>query len=173
MSARPPADTGTADDINVGPVSLASLVLGPRWTCTTTGRSRAGVVLAMSRNDGTEVVAEVERCCAGRLRHAYPVNAHDVEVRIADASSPEVLTDALGLLARAVQAADPRCRRVVFAAPAGDPKAVAAAEAAGLRYVLDVDVPGADLSLLVAEPEWVTTADRDLDRVPGSLPPKL
>jgi hypothetical protein len=64
-------------------------------------------------------------------------------------------------------AADPECRRVVFAASVGDLDAVAAAQAAGFRYVLDVDVPDAELSLLVAEPDWVSDVDADLDRVPG------
>jgi hypothetical protein len=57
---------------------------------------------------------------------------------------------------------------VVFAAPVDDLEIVAAAEAAGFRYVVDVEVPGEDLSLLVAEPEWVTRVDMDLDRVPGT-----
>lgn len=61
---------------------------------------------------------------------------------------------------------DAHCRRVVFAAAAGDQAMVAAVQAAGFRCVLDVDVPGAELSLLVAEPGWVT--ERDDDRVPGS-----
>jgi len=38
----------------------------------------------------------------------------------------------------------------------------------GFRHVVDVDVPGEELSLLVREPEWVTQVDADLDRVPGS-----
>jgi hypothetical protein len=72
------------------------------------------------------------------------------------------------VLAGAIQAADPRCRRVVFAAPVDDLEIVAAAQAAGFRYVVEVEVPGEDLSLLVAEPEWVTRVDMDLDRVPGT-----
>jgi hypothetical protein len=77
------------------------------------------------RNDGAEVAVEVQRCSAGRLRHAYPAGAHDVEVRIAEASTPELCTDVLRVLAGAIQAADPRCRRVVFAAPVDDLEIVA------------------------------------------------
>lgn len=114
------------------------------------------------------VTVEVRRCAAGRLRNAYPVSTHDVEVRIQGRATPEVFTDVLGTAARTVFGADPHCRRVVFAAPAGEPGLVAAAEAAGFRHVVDVDVPGMELSLVVAEPEWVTQVDIDLDRVPGS-----
>lgn len=119
------------------------------------------------RRPWPDVTVDVRRCMAGRLRDAYPVSAHDVEVCILGTATPEVVTDVLGATARAVLSADPRCRRVVFAAPAGELNTVAAAAAAGFRYVLDVDVPGAELSLLVAEPEWVTWVDIDLDRVPG------
>ncbi|WP_158839951.1 hypothetical protein [Saccharothrix deserti] len=114
------------------------------------------------------MTVEVERCSAGPLRDAYPIAANDVEVRVTGASTSEVLTNVLTTLVGEVLTADPRCRRVVFAAPAGDHDTVSAAEAAGFRYVLDVDLPGAELSLLVAEPTWVTRVDMDLDRVPGT-----
>lgn len=152
----------------MGAVPLPPIVLGPQWTCTTTARSRARTLLTVRRNDSAEVAVEVQRCSAGRLRHAYPAGAHDVEVRIAEASPPKLLTDVLRVLADAIQAADPRCRRVVFAAPVADLEAVTAAQAAGYRYVVDVEVPGEYLSLLVAEPQWVTRVDMDLDRVPGT-----
>ncbi|GCE44881.1 hypothetical protein Rhow_000507 [Rhodococcus wratislaviensis] len=45
---------------------------------------------------------------------------------------------------------------------------IAAAEAAGFRYVVDVDVAESELSLLVSEPGWVTEVDIDLEHVPGS-----
>ena len=122
----------------------------------------------MRRNGSAEEAVEVQSCSAGRLPHAYPAGAHDVEVRIAEASPPKLLSDVLRVLADAIQAADPRCRRVVFAAPVDDLEAVTAAQAAAYRYVVYVEVPGEDLSLLVAEPQWVTRVDMDLDRVPGT-----
>jgi hypothetical protein len=63
---------------------------------------------------------------------------------------------------------DPRCRRVVHAVPAGQRDQIAAAESAGCRYVVDVDLGREELSLLVAEPDWVTDTDIDIDRVPGA-----
>lgn len=110
----------------------------------------------------------LERCATGRLRDAYPVHAHDVEVRLTRAVSPDVLAAVLADAAREVLDNDSDCRRVVFAAPADDQEAAAAALAAGFRHVVDVDLPGAELSLLVAEPGWVTVGWADIDTVPGT-----
>ncbi|WP_431971081.1 hypothetical protein [Nocardia sp. bgisy134] len=116
----------------------------------------------------TPVTVDVARCADGRLRVAYPVGAHDVEVRITGAPSAQVLTDALAAATSAILDADPHCRRVVFAVPKGDEAGLAAAELAGYRHVVDVDVPGQSLGLLVVEPAWVTAADIDNEHVPGT-----
>ncbi|MEU9448906.1 hypothetical protein [Streptomyces sp. NPDC048277] len=121
------------------------------------------------RRGGTEALVRVERCAAGRLRDAYPVSAHDVEL-VLDRAEQRAATAPvlLGALVRAVRAADPRCRRVVYAVAEGDRVATEHAEAAGFRYAVDVDLRDEPLSLLVHEPDWVTHTDMDLDRVPGS-----
>jgi hypothetical protein len=106
------------------------------------------------------------RCIDGPLRDTYPVGNYDVELCLAKDVTPEYLIGPLAEVASEILAADPHCRRVVFAAPAGDQATVAAAEAAGFRYVLDVDVRERELSLLVAEPHWATEVNLDLDRVP-------
>lgn len=111
-------------------------------------------------------VVRLERCAEGRLAKAYPVNAHDVEVRIDDRLPGAELSEVLGAAVAQALSSDPGCRRVVFATEVDDVATIATAEAAGFRYVVDVDLPGAQLSLLVAEPDWVTAAD--LDRVPGT-----
>jgi hypothetical protein len=116
---------------------------------------------------GTTVDATLERCTRGRLRDAYPVAEHDIEIRLDDAPTDE-LAALLGALSAAVQQADPQCRRVVFGAPSGDLATLAAAEDAGFRYVVDIDLADTSLSLAVAEPSWVTSVDMDLDRVPGT-----
>ncbi|MEU6729342.1 hypothetical protein ABZ917_37050 [Nonomuraea wenchangensis] len=105
----------------------------------------------------------LERCAAGRLRDAYPVAAHDLELRVAEADA-----ELLRALVDDIAAADPQCRRVVYAVPQGDLDRMAVGEAAGFRYVVDVDLADEQLSLLVAEPEWVTRTDMDLNHVPGS-----
>jgi hypothetical protein len=115
--------------------------------------------------DGVEVV--LERCVKGRLRAAYPVAEHDVEARF-DGPIPEpaAVTSVLERAVATVLESDPQCRRVVFAAPEGDVATLAAAERAGFRFVVDVDLPDGPVGLAVAEPEWVTAVDMDLDRVP-------
>jgi hypothetical protein len=116
-----------------------------------------------------------ERCLGGRLNDAYPVARHDIEVRfVGHAPTESALVEQLDAAYRHATSADPACRKVVFAAPAGNLEAIAAAEEAGFRYVVDVDIPTVDsrstveLALLVREPEYVTHVDMDLDRVPGS-----
>lgn len=112
--------------------------------------------------------ARLERCIEGRLKDAYPVNAHDVEIRVEGRLPAARLAEVLGTAVEEALASHPGCRRVVFATEADDVATIAAAEAAGFRYVVDVDLPGAELSLLVVEPDWVTAVDMDLDRVPGT-----
>ena len=111
-------------------------------------------------------MVKLQRCVQGRLRDAYPVNAHDVEVQVTEELPPDRLAEILAKTAHEVLGNDPRCRRVVFAAPVDDLTSIAAAHAAGFRYVVDVDIPGEELSLLVAEAHWVTAMDSD--RVPGT-----
>lgn len=116
---------------------------------------------------------EVERCLTGRLHTAYPVGAHDVELRITG-TAPDELPTLLRNEAQRVIRSDPRCRKVLFAPRRDDKAAIEAARVAGFRHVVDVDVPvpGSqlieELALLVIEPTSVTKVDRDIDRVPGS-----
>jgi hypothetical protein len=123
----------------------------------------------LRRNDGARAIVRIERCAAGRLRDAYPVGEHDLEISVtADGpAAGRVIADALGHMVERIWAADPACRRVVFAAQAGDRVEVAAAHASGFRHAVEVDLPGSrPLELLVCEPDWVTRVDMDLDRVP-------
>jgi len=117
---------------------------------------------------GIDVGVRVERCASGRLRDTYPAGARDLEVRIDGGCPHDTLTELLRALVDAIRAADPHCRRVVYAAAEGDRDTVAAAAVAGFRHVVDVDLGEQQLSLLVAEPGWVTATDMDLDHVPGT-----
>lgn len=129
------------------------------------GRTRTEYVLCPP--DSAELTVIVERCGAGRLTDSYPVSTHDIEVQVS-AARPGTLTLVLQQVAAAVQQDDPQCRRVVFAAPVRDLSVIAAAEQAGFRYVVDIDIADGSVSLLVVEPAWVTRVDMDLDRVPQS-----
>lgn len=151
---------------------LPRLRFAAPWSSEERHWSSTGGRLLLRRIAGPSVAVEVQRCVSGRLRNSYPVAAHDIEVRVSDAESSEALTEVLVAVVRAVRAADPDCRKVVYAVDRGpQPRAratVSAAEAAGFRYVVDVDITDAELSLLVSEPDWVTRVDMYLDRVPGS-----
>lgn len=139
------------------------------WTLLSEEGSRVSTRLVLrSAEEGDRVVAvTLERCAFGRLREAYPVGEHDIEVRVSD-QPPAVLIGLLGDLVAAVLDADLCCRRVVFAAPEGDLEILAAVEEAGFRYVVDVDLPDGTVSLAVFEPAWVTSVDIGLEQVPHS-----
>lgn len=138
----------------------------PPWSVTDAADAAGWALLRLHR-DGDVVSVELGRCAQGRLAAAYPVGARDVELRVDTAAPRALLQDLLRDLTTAVLAADPACRRVVYAADPDRPEQGAAAVAAGLRPVVEVDVPE-PVELFAAEPAWVTRQDRDLDEVPGS-----
>lgn len=110
--------------------------------------------------------ARLERCLTGRLSDSYPSGEHDLEVLVDKLHPLDELSTVLRSVTDGVEQEHPECRRVVFAAPEGSTDVVSAATEAGFRYVVDVEVDGQSLSLMVAEPAWVTAVDMDLDRVP-------
>jgi hypothetical protein len=142
--------------------ALPELPLGQGWT-----QSNVGDPVGRVRFDGEGVVElGFRRCISSRLRDTYPVSYHDIELFGLNDAPPHAFAHALIELSEVVLGADPLCRRVVFAAPAGEADMGRAAEMAGFRPVVDVDVPGAELRLFVAEPDWVSNID--LQRVPGA-----
>ncbi|MFI6778209.1 hypothetical protein [Nocardia sp. NPDC050412] len=143
------------------------LELPDPWTFAIQDRSRTILLAEICRTPDFRASVELERCVAGRLRNAYPVGSHDLEIRISD-GDPQEKMDMLRVLTSAVQAADSQCRKVIFAVPTDDPSTLEYARAAGFRYVVDVDLPDIELRVLVAEPDWVTAVDMDLDHVPGT-----
>ncbi|WP_420751330.1 hypothetical protein [Rhodococcus sp. O3] len=146
------------------------------WSSKVVAWSDSGVRVVLRRDREPGATVELVRCVTGRLRLAYPVAARDIEVRVLDVATSEDLTAVLRAAGPAAREADPQCRKVVFAVDRSEPgcgplsylDAIEAAEAAGFRYVVDVDLADAELSLLVAEPEWATAVDIDLDHVPGT-----
>jgi hypothetical protein len=144
---------------------LAAVRLGPAWRRISSDHRSVRLRYSF---EGAAIEIGARRSVDGWLRDAYPISHHDVELHCVNGFASQGFTAALAELSQAIFAADSHTRRVVFAAAAGDEAAVSAARAAGFRYVLDVDVPGADLSLLVAEPDWVTTRDASLDQIPES-----
>jgi hypothetical protein len=154
---------------------LPALDIPGAWKTTAESRtcSRFTGRLRLHGQD-IDVGVRVERCVAGRLREAYPAGAGDLEVRIdridgIDGGCPhDTLAELLRTLVDAVRAADPRCRRIVYAAAEDDQDAIAAATAAGFRPVVAVDLGEQQLGLLVVEPDRGSAIDTDLDHVPGT-----
>lgn len=154
---------------------LPPLTFAAPWTIRTADRRGPRACLMLGHRDGRTARVEVRRCGAGRLRDSYPVGAHDIEIAWDEPPQPTVVEPVLRAVLDAVWAADPRCRKVVYAAdrsegdirPA-DESVLGAVAAAGFRHVVDVDVPGAELSLWVAEPDRMREKDFALDTVPGT-----
>ncbi|GLX53983.1 hypothetical protein ACL07V_00300 [Streptomyces sp. MB22_4] len=145
---------------------LPDVRLGPSWRVRTGSRGRRFRDLCADAGSGT-VEARVERCAWGRLRDAYPVGLRDLEVRVGTCAEG-ALTDLLTELREALADADPLSRRLVFAVPADDPGRITAAESAGFRPVVDIDLDEVEHTLLTWEPAWATRTDTELDRVPGA-----
>jgi hypothetical protein len=145
---------------------LPDVLLPAPWSAEPVRHARHTLETRVTGETVRGAGVRLERCAAGRLRDAYPVGLHDVEVR--SDCADEVLPRLLSALTEAVGDADPRCRRIVLVTGAGDAPRIAAAESAGFRYVVDVDLGSAEHSLLTWEPDWATRVDPDLDRVPGA-----
>jgi hypothetical protein len=106
--------------------------------------------------------ARMRLAVTGDLAETYPVGLADVQVAI----EPDCTAQALAAIVTDIFAASPRCRRVVDAAPAENLAAIALAEEAGFRYVVDVDTHTAAYSLLVSEPAWVLAQPSALEDIP-------
>lgn len=102
------------------------------------------------------------RARTGELRDAYPSGTHDIELRYVGKPEPSAMASYTAKLL----AADPRCRRVVLAVSELDLDAIAWAEDAGFRYVIDVETYAGEVSLLVTEPQWVLDQPAILEDIP-------
>jgi hypothetical protein len=137
--------------------------LGSGWTVAS--QDERQTALHFDNGDGI-FAAVVRRPADGPLRTAYPVSARDVEICLnGDASSTQFGAH-LAAMTTALLADDPTCRRVVVALATLDDARIAVMPSAGYRHVVDVEVPGAELSLFVREADWLISID--LDRVPGT-----
>lgn len=148
----------------VPPISVPALA--PPWQVTDRSISSNAVVLEVRHGEGIAASLRLQRCATGRLREAYPVSAYDIEIGgIEDLPGP-LLTELAAQLAGGLERSEPRCRRIVLAIPQDAHACAEAARAAGFHPIVEVDLPGAQLILHVAEPEWVRA--HDSDRVPGA-----
>ncbi|WP_010119592.1 hypothetical protein [Corynebacterium nuruki] len=116
----------------------------------------------MTGTGGAPAVLTHRRARSGPLRDAYPSGTHDEELIYTGRPEPDRLASYTAHLLHL----NPRCRRVVLPVPELDLDAIAWAESAGFRYVLDVETHGGCFSLLVTEPRWVLDQPAVLDDIP-------
>lgn len=124
--------------------------------------------------DGLEEVTVVDSAGSGRARvglrrarasdlaDAYPAGTHDRELIV----EGDPTASALAAVTARVLESDPRCRRVVLPVLERDLDAIAWAEDAGFRYVVDVETRAGVFSLLVTEPAWVLAQPHILEDIP-------
>lgn len=139
--------------------------LGPAWGVVDQAVTPVHVRQVVEKGEHRTTVL-LERVAAGIFRDAVPVGEHDLRVDLDPVPDDDGLVELLGVFREQFSVLDPNCRRLVYAAVEGDLEVIAAAEAAGFRYVVDVEVSDGRYSLMVVEPERVTSVDMDLDRVP-------
>jgi hypothetical protein len=113
-------------------------------------------------DDGSPALIGVRQVRSGHLVDAYPAGTHDLEL----ATHGLVSAAEVQRITREVLAEDPRCRRVVLPVPEQDLVAIAWAEEAGYRYVVDVETRTGGYSLLVTEPQWVLEQPHILEDIP-------
>lgn len=116
------------------------------------------------RDQQSNIIGGVDarRVTGNRLDGTYPIGSEDREILVHKGSTP----GAIAASVHTILTDAPRCRRVVLAVPVGEIEAMLVAEAAGLRYVLDIDTHDESLSLLVAEPEWVLSQPSAMEDLP-------
>lgn len=137
--------------------------LPPSWQCDRTDAPRGQETTYKVAENGTPAgEVRVVFVVSQPVGAAYPAGGRD-RLLLPDAQAS---ASALQLVSEHVMAADPACRRLVLAVEEGDVPGIARGEAAGYRYVLDVDLPDGPVSLLAAEPDWVLESSRYLDDIP-------
>ncbi|WKD61577.1 hypothetical protein CCICO_07805 [Corynebacterium ciconiae DSM 44920] len=91
------------------------------------------------------------------LKHTYPYGADDLEMSLST-------TERMSACIERVFREYPRCRRVIVGVDVDDLEGVRACESAGMHFVVDVETrDGAELNLMVAEPDRVKKHSTDID----------
>ncbi|APF41144.1 hypothetical protein [Neomicrococcus aestuarii] len=153
---------GHADEVDLLAWPAA---LGEAWSLTETAPAERFVqafnVTENGEDRGTVNVASAARHPVG---DSYPSGTRDRYLE----PSEHAVAGAIQLVSEHIMKSDPHCRRLVLATDEGDVEQIARGEAAGYRYVVDVDLKDRSVSLLAAEPAWVLEESRNIDDVPGT-----
>ncbi|WP_396277198.1 hypothetical protein [Glutamicibacter creatinolyticus] len=126
--------------------------------------ARPGYALAFEVLESGQARGRIDTVLSSRseIKDAYPVSEHDQMLHV----SPDAVAGSIQLVSEELMRRDPRCRRLVIAPDEGEIDEIARAEAAGYRYVVDVDLWDRAVSLMAAEPDWVLEESRRIDEVP-------
>lgn len=136
---------------------------GPEWSCAAVAPLPGQeYTLAIGRASGPVATVGVARVVDSEFAATYPSGLRDRLV-LPDEGAP---AEAIQLASEFVMETDPACRRLVLACAEDDLEAIGTAEAAGYRYVVDVDLHRGSFALLTAEPAWVLEESRNIDEVP-------
>ena len=136
--------------------------LPPSWTAEPAEPEQVDTLYTVTESGQPRGRIEVVPVLRTEYQLTYPAGARDRLLQVSEQASPE----SIQLVSEQVFEADPKCRRLVIACPEGDVSAIARAEKAGFRYVVDVDLPQETFSLMTAEPAWVLEQSRRIDVVP-------
>jgi hypothetical protein len=137
--------------------------LGPKWSCATVATLPGhDSTLEVSHAGSHVATCGVLRVVDSEFAATYPSGLRDRLLL----PEPGASAEAIQLASEFVMGSDPACRRLVLATAEDDLEAIGVAEAAGYRFVVEVDLHRGSFALLIAEPVWVLEESRNIDEVP-------
>ena len=137
--------------------------VGPEWTCEAVAALPGHDSTLAVRHKGSRVATlGVKRVVDSEFAATYPSGLRD-RLLLPEPGAP---AEAIQLASEIVMGSDPACRRLVLATAEDDLDAIGVAEAAGYRFVVEVDLHRGSFALLIAEPVWVLEESRNIDEVP-------
>lgn len=137
--------------------------LGPEWVLESLAPEFGQEFSLAIKHSGSEVaLVNIARAVGSVFESSYPAGLRDRLLAVSDGAP----AGAIQLASEFVMATDGACRRIITACAEGDIDSIARAEAAGYRFVVEVDTRTGSFALLAAEPAWVLEESRNIDDVP-------
>lgn len=93
---------------------------------------------------------------------SYPAGLRDRLMTVTERGPAQ----AIQIASEFVMSVDRSCRRIVMACAEDDIESIARSEAAGYRFIVEVDTYSGSYALLAAEPDWVMEKSRNIDDIP-------
>jgi hypothetical protein len=137
--------------------------LGSEWRCESVAvQPGQEFTLAISHEGDHVATVGVQRVVDSEFAATYPSGLRD-RLLLPEPGAP---AEAIQLASEFVMETEAACRRLVLACAEDDLEAIGIAEAAGYRFVVEVDLHRGSFALLTAEPAWVLEESRNIDEVP-------